>query len=87
MEPLVNINEAAQLLGLSSWTVRKLIANHRLGSVRINRRVLLEPSEIARIVSEGRGKRNPPQKADSAAADPLDAASRTASSKGAAAFD
>jgi excisionase family DNA binding protein len=54
MEPLVNVNEAAKLLGLSSWTVRKLIANHRLQSVRINRRVLVEPSELRRIIEDGR---------------------------------
>jgi excisionase family DNA binding protein len=53
MEPLVSVNEAAKLLGLSSWTVRKLIANHRLRPVRINRRVLLQPEELRRIVEEG----------------------------------
>jgi len=57
MEPLVNVNEAAKLLGLSSWTVRKLIASNRLSAVRINRRVLLQPEELRRIIEEGRGDR------------------------------
>jgi excisionase family DNA binding protein len=55
MEPLVGITEAAKLLGLSPWTVRKLISSRRLCPVRINRRVLLQPEEIRRIVEEGRG--------------------------------
>ena len=59
MEPLVNVNEAAKLLGLSSWTVRKLIANNRLHAVRINRRVLLQPEELRRIIREGRGDMGP----------------------------
>jgi excisionase family DNA binding protein len=58
MEPLVNVNEAAELLGLSSWTIRKLIASQRLHAVRINRRVLLQPEELRRIVEEGRCGRN-----------------------------
>jgi len=53
MEPLVNVNEAAKLLGLSPWTVRKLIASRRLHAVRINRRVLLQPEELRRIIEEG----------------------------------
>ena len=54
MDPLLNINEAAELLGLSAWTVRKLVASHRLRAVRINRRVLIQPEEIRRIIEEGR---------------------------------
>jgi excisionase family DNA binding protein len=59
MEPLVNVDEAAKLLGLSSWTVRKLIASRRLRAVRINRRVLLQPEELQRIVQEGRSDTEP----------------------------
>jgi excisionase family DNA binding protein len=53
MEPLVNVDEAARLLGLSSWTVRKLISSQRLRTVRINRRVLLQAEEIRRIIQDG----------------------------------
>ena len=56
MEPLVGVNEAAKLLGLSPWTVRKLISNQRLCTVRINRRVLLQPEELRRIIEEGRSR-------------------------------
>jgi excisionase family DNA binding protein len=58
MEPLVNVNEAAKLLGLSSWTVRKLIAGRRLRAVRINRRVLLQPEELRRLIQDGTSNRN-----------------------------
>jgi len=58
MEPLLDIDQAAELLGLSSWTVRKLIAKRRLRPVRINRRVLLEPEELRRIVEEAKGDQN-----------------------------
>jgi excisionase family DNA binding protein len=69
MEPLVNINEAAELLGLSSWTVRKLIASHRLSAIRINRRVLLQPEELRRIIEESRATRRPAQLARDRAKD------------------
>ena len=53
MEPLLGVDEAAKLLGLSPWTVRKLIATQKLCPVRINRRVLLQPDELRRIIKEG----------------------------------
>ena len=59
MESLMDVNEAAKLLGLSSWTVRKLISIGRLRPVRINRRVLLQPGELRRIIEEGQTETNP----------------------------
>jgi excisionase family DNA binding protein len=56
MEGLLTIDRAAELLGISPWTVRKMLANKRLASVRFSRRVLIEPSEIRRLVEEGREK-------------------------------
>ena len=54
MEALVPINKAAQLLGISPWTVIKFLRAGRIKPVRIGRRVLIEPSEIRRIVEQGR---------------------------------
>jgi excisionase family DNA binding protein len=54
MEALVPINKAAELLGISPWTVRKWLHGKKLRSVRLGRRVLLEESELRRVVEEGR---------------------------------
>jgi excisionase family DNA binding protein len=64
MEPLVGITEAAKLLGLSPWTVRKLISSRRLCPVRINRRVLLQPEEIRRIIDAGRDNATVPNRTE-----------------------
>jgi excisionase family DNA binding protein len=86
MESLRSIEQAAEIWGVSAWTVRAYVRQGKITPVRIGRRVLIEPCEIARIVAEGRGKRNPPQKADSMAANAPDGDSRTASSKEATAL-
>jgi excisionase family DNA binding protein len=51
---LVDINEAAAALGLSPWTVRQYIRQGKLPAVRIGRRVLVEPDELARFIAQGR---------------------------------
>jgi excisionase family DNA binding protein len=50
----VGLTEASQQLGLSHWTLRKFIRERRIRAVRIGRRVLLEPSELERLVKQGR---------------------------------
>ena len=54
MEALLNIEQAAEKLGLSPWTLRLYIGQKKLSVVRLGRRVLLEPSEIERYVAENR---------------------------------
>ena len=54
MEALMTIEHAAQVLGISPWTVRRYIGLKKIWPVRIGRRVLIEPQEIRRIVEEGR---------------------------------
>jgi len=64
MQALKSIEEAAGLLGISPWTVRKDIREGRLTPVRLGRRVLLEEAELERFVAEGK-KQNavePPQR-------------------------
>lgn len=58
MESLKSVEEAAELLALSPWTVRLYIRQGKIRPVRIGRRVLIEPQEIRRIVEEGRGQRS-----------------------------
>ena len=55
MESLKSIEEAAESLALSPWTVRLYVRQGKIRPVRIGRRVLIEPQEIRRIVEEGRG--------------------------------
>jgi excisionase family DNA binding protein len=57
MESLVPIDRAAQLLGISSWTVRKFLRVGKIKSVHIGRRVLIEQSELRRIVEQGKESR------------------------------
>lgn len=54
MKQLYDINSAARLLGISPWTVRAYIRRGKLKPVRLGRRVLLEESELERLVAENR---------------------------------
>lgn len=49
-----DLKEAAGVVGLSHWTLRKLIAAGRLPTVRINRKVLIEPAALRALVERGR---------------------------------
>lgn len=53
---LYDIEAAAQMLSISKWTVHAYIKNGRLHAVRLGRRVLLEDSELRRLVSEAKGE-------------------------------
>lgn len=54
---LWNVKEAGNALNLSPWTIRRWIADGKIQTVRLGRRVLLEPAECHRLVKEGREKR------------------------------
>ena len=54
VEQLENIESAAKALSLSPWTVRAYIREGKIRSVRIGRRVLIEASEIRRLIEESR---------------------------------
>jgi excisionase family DNA binding protein len=54
MEPLLTIGMAAELLGISPWTVRAYIRERKLMAVHIGRRVLIEPCELRRFVEQAR---------------------------------
>ena len=55
MESLKSVEETAEVLGLSPWTVRLYLRQGRIRPVRIGRRVLIEPRGIQRVIEEGRG--------------------------------
>jgi excisionase family DNA binding protein len=51
---LWNVKEAGNALGLSPWTIRRYITIGKLRTVRLGRRVLIEPAECHRLIEEGR---------------------------------
>lgn len=51
---VLHIKEAAHALSLSPWTLRRYITDGKLRPIRIGRRVLLERSELKRLVEAGR---------------------------------
>ena len=57
MLPLIDLKEASRLLGISIWSVRKLVRNGELTPVRLHRRVVLEPAELERYVAACRQPR------------------------------
>jgi excisionase family DNA binding protein len=56
MEQLKSIEETADTLGLSAWTVRRYVQTGKIRPVRLGRRVLIEQSEIQRVIEDGRGE-------------------------------
>jgi excisionase family DNA binding protein len=50
---LRSINESATRLGVSPFTVRRLVKAGRLKAVRVGRRVLVSDTEIGRVMEEG----------------------------------
>jgi Helix-turn-helix domain len=54
LERLLNIDEAARIIGRAHWTLRRNIRCGNLRCVRIGRRIMIEPSEIRRVIEEGR---------------------------------
>ena len=51
MKRLLAVNEAAEILGISVYTVRSYIRQSKMTAVRIGRRVLLEETELERFVA------------------------------------
>ena len=50
----IGLKDAAMAVGLSVWTLRGWIRHGKLRCVRLGRRVLIEPSELQRLVEQGR---------------------------------
>jgi hypothetical protein len=54
LEPLLKIEDAARILSRTHWTLRQDVKAGRLRCVRIGRRIMIEQSEIRRLIKEGR---------------------------------
>jgi excisionase family DNA binding protein len=52
METLLSVEQAAVVLGISPWTVRRYVHLGTLKPVRIGRRVLLEGAELRRLIEQ-----------------------------------
>ena len=50
---LLKIEHAAELLGVSPWTIRSWIAQRRIRSAKLGSRRLIHESEIARLIEDG----------------------------------
>jgi excisionase family DNA binding protein len=51
----LGLKEAAEAVGLSHWTLRQYVREGKVAAIRLGRRVLIEPSELQRLVEQGRG--------------------------------
>lgn len=56
---LLGVKEAGAAIGLSPWTIRKMIRESRLDAVRLGRRVLVEPAALRRLVERAKRKSAP----------------------------
>ena len=54
MTPLLSLKEAARALGVSFWTIRRLIKKGNLSPVCVGRRVLLEQSTLEAFINAHR---------------------------------
>ena len=64
IEPLESIESAAKILSLAPWTIRAYIRKGKIHPVRIGRRILVQQSELRRIVEAGQS--DPPKPTDGA---------------------
>lgn len=56
MESLLSVEQAAERLGISLWTVYRLAREGRLPSLCVGRRRLFDPGDLQRFVEQARGQ-------------------------------
>jgi excisionase family DNA binding protein len=61
MKRLHGVKEAAEILGISTYTVRSYIRQGKIRPVRFGRRVLLEEAELERFVAGSKPHNNTTQ--------------------------
>jgi excisionase family DNA binding protein len=54
----LDVTEAARAVSLSPWTIRKWISTGKIKAIHLGRRVMVEPSELKRLVELGRKLKN-----------------------------
>lgn len=52
---LVNLTEAASLIGVSRWTIRRMIANHQLAPYQVGLRTKVSAAEVRASVRRDGG--------------------------------
>ena len=55
IEPLKDIQEAAEILRRSHWTIRRDVRAGKIRCIRLGRRILFEPAELRRLIAQSRG--------------------------------
>jgi excisionase family DNA binding protein len=50
----LDVTEAARAVSLSPWTIRKWISTGKIKAIHLGRRVMVELSELERLVELGR---------------------------------
>ena len=61
LEPLLSVEEAAAILGISPWTLRKFLAANRIASVHVGRRLLIEPQAVRDFIERGKVANSVPE--------------------------
>jgi excisionase family DNA binding protein len=56
IDRLLSIDQAAELLSISPWTLRKMISSKKLRSAKLGTRRLVPKSEITRLIKESMGE-------------------------------
>jgi len=51
----VSIDQAAELVSLSKWTVRKYVQEGRIQAIRAGRRILIPMESMEKFITEGTG--------------------------------
>jgi excisionase family DNA binding protein len=51
---LLSVKETADILNVSTWTVREKIAKGELRTVRIGRRLLIDPSDLEEFIEQNK---------------------------------
>ena len=54
MEPLLNIERAAEMLSLSPWTIRSWIRKRKLKAIKLGSRIVVEPQSLRELISEAK---------------------------------
>ena len=52
---LLTVNELAQHLGISRWTVYRLVRSHELPAVRVGERIRFRPADVDAYLERGAG--------------------------------